>query len=373
MDTIAGHCFTAGLSLASSAEQEFSFTINSGRIPIMTLFASNFIHLVARGGLYLLLGLSLAHCSPSDKGKEESTSEQADASTNADGDEANERENLMRQDGYRPGTLVIEVDMQQKGQGDENGMKTNWETNIQAKSVNKVWVVKDLRPFVSEEPDSDLRKNAIDYEPFSWWEGADDGVLSGNLTHAASFAMETNDSASIKRAATETGTVRNLHLQSLKPSLYGKGYDASITLEIDGKRQLNSTMSSKDLPQPMVENTNTDVSEKFDYILFPAPNADGKLNDYPYVPALVGDELKAQITQRHMETMDLLKQAAADSFPVQNTLRAGAVSEATKDQLIITYEYSGEKQLPFIISLDSFAGKASPNLLKIKITLKAGE
>lgn len=338
----------------------------------MTTLTSGFCRLAARGGLYLLLGLGLAHCSPSpDKTKAEDTATEQTQANAGDGDEAKEREKLMRQDGYRPGTLVVEVDMQQKGQGDENGMKANWETTIQAKSVSKVWIVKDLRPFVSEEPDSDLRAKAIDYEPFSWWEGADDGVVTGSLTHAAASTMEANDSTSMKRAVTETGTIRSLHVQSLKPSLYGKGYDASINLEIDAKRKLNSTISSKELPQPMVENTDTEVNEKFDYILFPAPNADGKLNDYPYVPPLVGDELKADITKHHMETMDVLKQAAADSFPVQNTLRAGAKSDATKDQLTITYEYTGEKQLPFIISLDSFIGKSSPNLLRIKVTLKA--
>ncbi len=338
----------------------------------MNTFTSGFCSLAARGGLYLLLGLSLAHCSPSpDKNKADDTAtEQTEANISDSGDEAKEREKLMRQDGYRPGTLVVEVDMQQKGQGDENGMKANWETTIQAKSVSKVWIVKDLRPFVSEEPDSELRKKAIDYEPFSWWDAADDGVLTGNLTHAAASTMESGDSASMKRAVTETGTIRSLHVQSLKPSLYGKGYDASITFDIDAKRHLNSTISSKELPQPMVEDTNTDVNEKFDYMLFPAPNADGKLNDYPYVPALVGDELKAEITKHHMETMDLLKQEVADNFPVQSTMRAGAKTEATKDQLTITYEYSGEKQLPFIISLDSFVGKSSPNLLRIKITLK---
>lgn len=355
----------------------------------MTTFTSGFCSLAARGGLYLLLGLSLAHCSPSAPDKttekettaketaEQSANEQADAEQSGAGSEdAKERDALMRKDGYRAGTLVIEVEMQQKGQGEQGGMKSNWETSIQAKSVNKVWIVKDLRPFVSEAPDSETREKAIDYEPFSWWEGADDGVMTGSLTHAASFTMEDKDSSSlssVKRAVTETGTIKYLHLQSLKPSLYGKGYDASITLEIDAKRQLNSTMSSKELPQPMVENTNTDVNEKFDYMLFPTPNANGKLNDYPYVPPLIGDELKAQITQRHMETMDLLKQAAADNFPAQNTLRAGAINEATKDQLTITYEYSGEKQLPFIISLDSMLGKPSPNLLRIKITLKTDE
>lgn len=341
----------------------------------MNTFTSGFCNLAARGGLYLLLGLSLAHCSPSpDKSTAEDTAtEQAEANAGDSGDEAKEREKLMRQDGYRPGTLVVEVDMQQKGQGDENGMKANWETTVQAKSVSKVWIVKDLRPFVSEEPDGDLRKKAIDYEPFSWWEGADDGVMSGSLTHAAASSLESNDSTSMKRAVTETGSIRSLHLQSLKPSLYGKGYEASITLEIEGKRQLNSTISSKELPQPMVENTNTDVNEKFDFMLFPAPNADGKLNDYPYVPALVGDELKAEITKHHMETMDLLKQAVADSLPIQNTLRAGAESEATKDQLTVTYEYTGDKQLPFILSLDSLVGKSSPNLLRIKVTLKTDQ
>lgn len=340
----------------------------------MTSLTPNLINLIARSGLCVLLGLGLTHCSPSpDKNKaEETTTEQTEANTaDAGGDDAKERDELMRKDGYRPGTLVVEVEMQQKGQGAEGGMTSNWETTIQAKSVSKVWIVKDLRPFVSEEPDAEQRKNAIDYEPFSWWSGADDSVMTGSLTHAASFTMEdSSSSTNVKRAVTETGTIKYLHLQSLKPSLYGKGYDASITLEIDGKRKLNSTMSSKDTPQPIVENKDEEVNEKFDYMLFPAPNADGKLNDYLYVPPLVGDELKEQITKRHMETMDILKQAAADSFPAQSTLRAGAKTEATKDQLTVTYEYTGEKQLPFIISLESMGGKSSPNLLRIKITLK---
>jgi hypothetical protein len=354
-------------TLVPPAEQEFSFLRTLWEINIMITLTSRLTNLAVRGGLCLLLGLGLTHCSPAEKDKAEDVAEQSEASNGDAKDDAKERETMMRNDGYRPGTLMIEVDMQQKGEGGE----ANWETNIQAKSVSKVWIVKDLRPFVSEEPDSELRKQAIDYEPFSWWDGADDGKVTGSLTHAASSSLEGSDSMSVKRAVTETGTIRSLHLQSLKPSLYGKGYDASISLEIDAKRQLNSTMMSKELPQPVVENSNTDVNEKFDYILFPRPNADGKLNDFPYVPALVGDELKAQITKHHMETMDLLKQAADDSFPVQNTLRAGATSEASKDQLTVTYEYTGEKQLPFIISLESFAGKSSPNLLRIKITLKA--
>ena len=103
-------------------------------------------------------------------------------------------------------------------------------------------------------------------------------------------------------------------------------------------------------------------------MLYPVPNKD-KLNDYPYLPDMANEELKTELNKQQVELLSLINQLYADSFPVQSQIRAGMLTEATKDVLTLTYEYTGEKQLVFIASMESLAAKISPNLLRIKITL----
>ncbi|RYE52877.1 MAG: hypothetical protein EOP48_15520 [Sphingobacteriales bacterium] len=317
-----------------------------------------------------LLCLSLFNCSPSAPPEAEQETSKEEVSDVDDPDQ------LMLKDGWRYGSLKIEVEVQQVGHSHEKGkteILSDWNTVVKAMSEEDVLVVEDFRAIVEKDPDPEQRLTALEFEPFYRSSSATEAKLSGSLTHKAHFALsdaESIDLLSSVRDAEQNGAVENLSIKSLHPSLFGKGYEASVELKLKGLRKVVETNKLRSAAEPIVTSEEKEVVETLSFLLFPVPNK-GELNDYSYIPELAPEEMKERLKTHNLETLSLLNQLHADTLPAQSQMRAGMLTVATKDELKLAYEYNGEKQLPFIASLESLVGKASPNLLRITITLKA--
>ncbi len=314
--------------------------------------------------------LMLSHCSPSHENKDAELQTTTAPSEQAAADDST---HAMLKEGWRKGVLTIDVEINQKGQGESKGkqeMVADWLTTMKVTSEQQVLVVKDLRIFVSQIPSSEELKDVMDFEPYSLLE--EEAKVTGSISHSATFSLldpESIDLVKATKAAEASGVIERVHLGSLHPSLFGKGYEAS--LEIDLKMQRKYTeMLYPPKAEPVVTKEDKEVVETLAWYLHPAPNSE-KLNDYPYIPEGVPAELKESIVKQKMEMLSTLQQIHADTFPVQSKMRAGMLTVATKDDLTLTYEYAGDKQLSFFPSIESLSGKSSPNQLKIKITLKA--
>ena len=89
------------------------------------------------------------------------------------------------------------------------------------------------------------------------------------------------------------------------------------------------------------------------------------------MPEGLDDIGREAITQQKMDMLSLLNELHKDALPVQTQIRAGMVSEATRDTLTMTYEYTGNKVVGYAAMMGVNAGMADQNRIKITIQLIA--
>lgn len=297
----------------------------------------------------------IASCSPSDKSNESQTS--ADASS------TQEAEDPVADDGWRKGTLHIEVEITQSGDQNNEAMTSEWASSIKVVSEGKVKIAPDLRPFVNAAP---LKlEDVTQYEPFRMIDPDADTIKSSQASHTATSIISA-DGAKMESRGSFVGKVSRVYLQSLTPSLFGQGYDAYLKLNLEGQIKTSTVMSGTASTN---EADTKDTNQEIVFILHPVPS--DKLNDYPYLPEGMDEEMKKRVIQQNVEMLDLLKQTYADSLPVQGDIRAGMKSEATQDKLTLTYEYTGTKQVGYAAMLGVNAGLPKTNKISIKMTLEA--
>lgn len=307
----------------------------------------------------IALALLLAHCSPKTEAPTESTQPETTQSSTT--------ENSDTPEGMRKGKLKIEVSISQTG-GDQpagaEAVQTSWNSKLTLVSEDDVYIVNDLRPYVTSGPLADTLIG--DYEPFSYIDQNVNGITSSEVNYTASRSLKTKD-ASENVQGTYNAKVTRVYLQGLHPSLFGPGYEAYLRLNTLGKLSINGTISAPGvaaIPQ-------NDEKEKDDEIIFslhPVPNKD-KLNDYDVLPEGIDQSTKDMFTKKNMEMLDLLNQTYADTLPVQAQIRAGAVTEATKDKLTLTYKYTGVKDIGLAAMLGVTAGGTKTNDTTIVISL----
>lgn len=311
--------------------------------------------------IFLLSFLALlAGCSPSEKSKEAK-----DEASTAQENQEPSQETMLAADGWRKGTLHIEVEIIQSGDQHEAG-NSQWASTIKAVSDAKVMLAPDLSPFVSSDP---IKVEDVNqYEPFRVIDINADTVVSSEASHTAKWLLE-SDGISDDKQGEFTGKVNRVYLQSLNPSLYGPGYDAYLKINVAGKMKTKETLGGKGQP-PVTTESEKDTEQEIVFFLHPVPNKD-KLNDYPYIPPTASEELKQEMIKRNMETLSILNQLYADSLPVQGEIRAGMKTEATKDKLEMSYTYTGNKEVGYAAMLGVTSGMANTNKTNIKITLTA--
>lgn len=305
--------------------------------------------------LLLSLFVFIASCSPSEKSNE-SPQATDEASTQ-------EAEDPITDDGWRKGTLHIEVDITQSGDQKDSAIDSNWATEIKAVSEEKVMLAPDLRPFVNTPPIQ--VEDVTQYEPFRLIDPNADTIKSSQASHTAKWIVS-SDGNKLENLGDFTGKVSRVYLQSLHPSLFGKGYEAYLKINLDGTIKTSSIMSGTASAN---EQSEKETTQEIVFVLHPVPQ--DKLNDYPYLPAAMDEEMRKHVVQQNIELLDLLKQTYADSLPVQGDIRAGMKSEATQDKLTMTYEYTGTKQVGYAAMLGVNAGLAKINKISIKMILEA--
>lgn len=320
--------------------------------------------------LFLLVG-----CSPSPTPEAENNSgSETVAETGADS-----YSQALLDEGWRKGKLEIHFELNQAANATEptsNGgqITSNWTTTINAHTTQPVLVVPDLRVMVPESGSDDERRSAMESSPYIIEDGVEPQV-DGNVTNTLHFETDepnANDYVHILRTVNETGKVTGLSINNMHPSLYGQGHEVDLQLEYETERSTSFRAVAANGGAPLDDNTTANPQERVELSLFPVPNTDG-LNNYPYLEDSLPEELKAGITKQHLDTLAMLQQLMSDTAPVQFTMRAGLVTRAEADKLVLEYQYSGNKQIPYMAGLEGFIGTPSPNTLKITISLTAGE
>lgn len=304
-----------------------------------------------------LIGLFafIASCSPAEKSSE--------SQQTAESSSTQEAEDPIADDGWRKGILRIEVEITQSGDQNNEAMQSEWASSIKVVSEDKVKIAPDLRPFVNTAPlkVEDVRQ----YEPFRLVDPDADTIKSTQASHTATSTIS-SDGTKMESRGSFVGKVSRVYLQSLSPSLFGQGYEAYLKLNLDGQIKTTTVMSGT---ASTSEADTKATSQEIVFILHPAPS--DKLNDYPYFPEGMDEDMKKRVTQQNVEMLDLLKQSYADSLPVQGDIRAGMKSEATQDKLTLTYEYTGTKQVGYAAMLGVNVGLLKTNKISIKMTLEA--
>ena len=316
--------------------------------------------------LALAFVFSLAACSPSEKETDEQ-SQDNEYSHYDDVDQGEpDIEELMTADGWRKGKLRIEVDIQQGGGHDESGLFSDWTSIVKAVSEIDVMVAEDLRPYVSTPPLADI--NALEYEPFSLIDPDANNILSSEVTYNATWKVTTPD-AKEEKQGNFTGVVDRVYLKTLKPSLYGPGYEAYLEISVSGHLKTQETLTGYGQP-PITSGIDEQRTQEIVFNLHPVPNND-KLNDYEFLEEGLDEVGREAITKHKMEMLSLLNQLHQDTLPVQMESRAGMISEATEDKLTLVYQYIGTNEVGLAAMMDLNSGITKDNKIKITIELMA--
>ncbi len=321
----------------------------------------------------VILVFLLGGCSPAP----ETESGESDLAAEEDNPDSYSQDLL--EEGWRKGKLEIRFELTQAANTTEstsNGGRITsvWNTAISGHTAQDVLVVPDLRVLVPDSGSEEERRSAMESSPYLIEEGEEPEV-EGTVTNSLRFESNdpnANDYVRILRTVEESGKVTGLSVVNMHPSLYGKGHEVSLLLEYETQRVTALQAVTANGGAPMQDNNTTNPQERIELSLFPAPNTDG-LNNYPYLEEALPDELKASVTKQHLDTLTMLQQLMSDAAPVQFMMRAGLVTQAEADKLVLEYHYSGSKQIPYMAGLEGFIGTPSPNTLKITISLTAGK
>lgn len=323
-----------------------------------------------------LLVFLLAGCSPSPAPEAENNTENDIATEDAGADSYSQS---LLDEGWRKGKLEIRFELAQAANASEataNGgqITSVWSTTITAHTSQEVLVVPDLRVLVPDSGSDDERRSAMESSPYIIEEGVESKV-EGTVTNSLRFESNdpnANDYVRLTRTVNESGKVTDLSLTNMHPSLYGKGHEVSLRLEYETQRETSLQAVAANGGLPLSDNNTSNPQERIELSLFPTPNVDG-LNNYPYLEESLPEELKASVTRQHLDTLAMLQQLMSDAAPVQFIMRAGLVTHAEADKLVLEYNYSGNKQIPYMAGMEGFIGTPSPNTLKITISLSAGK
>lgn len=324
----------------------------------------------------VLLALLLGGCSPSPAPEAENNTDSDIATEEAGADLYSQS---LLDEGWRKGTLEIQFDLAQAANASEltaNGgqITSAWNTTITAHTTQEVLVVPDLRVLVPDSGSDDERRSAMESSPYIIEEGAEPKI-EGTVTNSLRFESNdpnANDYIRLTRTVNENGKVTDLSLTNMHPSLYGKGHEVSLRLEYETQRETSLQAIAANGGLPLSDNNTSNPQERIELSLFPVPNADG-LNNYPYLEESLPEELKAIVTKQHLDTLTMLQQLTSDAAPIQFMMRTGLVTHAEANKLVLEYNYSGNKQIPYMAGIEGFIGTPSPNSLKITISLTAGK
>ena len=324
----------------------------------------------------VLLIFVLGGCSPSPAPETENNTESDLAAEEAGTDSYSQS---LLDEGWRKGNLEIRFELAQAANASEStangGQITSvWNTSITARTTQDVLVVPDLRVLVPDSGSDDERRSAMESSPYIIEEGAEPKI-EGTVTNSLRFESNdphANDYVRLLRTVNENGKVTDLSLTNMHPSLYGNGHEVSLRLAYETQRETSLQAVAANGGLPLSDNNTSNPQERIELALFPVPNADG-LNNYPYLDESLPEDLKASVTRQHLDTLAMLQQLMSDTAPVQFMMRAGLVTHAETDKLVLEYNYSGNKQIPYMAGTEGFIGTPSPNTLKITISLTAGK
>lgn len=326
----------------------------------------------------IFIGGLLSGCSPSDENDAAYVDEQWESDSQYDGDPY---EQQMLSEGWRHGTLKVEVEISQGAEQDINDPgtrlrgpttgSTNWQGYLTASSEVRVLVQPDLRVLVPAEGSDEVRRAAFESKPFYVTDVYIEDGKVGETRYKAYWhhrEPESNQLIESTRHIEEQGTVTRLVVDDIRPSLYGPGWEAQVVFDTETSRKHEETHFLVNAAEPMTVTEEVEDRESFSFLLYPAPNAQN-LNNYPYLDPQLPPNLQKSITQGYLDTLALLHQLR--DAPALTSMLVGLETKASKDQLILSYHYSGNKRIPMWAGLEGMVAKPDNGTFKITITLTA--
>ncbi|MBU6953225.1 hypothetical protein [Hahella sp. HN01] len=282
-------------------------------------------------------------------------------------------------DGWRKGRLFVELKIEQEASKVEHkvhqglsGPETtqiDWTYSLVANADQAVWIRPDLDKLIPEMA-PEYGRGSWESEPYMPLNDDSELVVQGDVKVSLYFDSQTPDASDYVRTRREvsaSGKVTGLTIKTLQPSLYGQGYELYAEWEPSlNVRDIATLTDRKGADQVLDESGSS--NEPIKLRLYPTLNADG-INDYPLASSDDPAEIKEGMKKFEQEVWQSLQQLP--DAPVLGEIRTGLITEQSKDSLTLTYEYSGDKQMPYWPSLEALAARPDrKNTMKVRVRLQ---
>ncbi|WLQ15819.1 hypothetical protein O5O45_07820 [Hahella aquimaris] len=282
-------------------------------------------------------------------------------------------------DGWRKGRLFVELRIEQEGSKVEHkvhqglsGPETtqiDWTYSLVANGDQAVWTRPDLDK-LTPDMDPEYGRSSWESEPYMPLNDDSELVVQGNVKVSLYFDSQTPDASDYVRTMREVsaeGKVSGLTIKALQPSLFGQGYELSAEWEPSLNVRDITTLTDRKGANQVLDESGA-FNEPIKLRLYPALNPDG-INDYPLAANDDPADVKAGMKKFEQEIWQSLQQLS--DAPILGEGRTGLVTEQSKDSLTLTYEYSGDKQMPYWPSLETLAAKPDKkNTMKVRVRLQ---
>jgi len=323
-----------------------------------------------------LLALTVSGCGSDSTSSDESDNADYESNYESNFDDSYDEE--LIDDAGRPGTLKIDFEFRQsaeeeKQENDEHSI-IKWDYQFAASYEQNVVLLEDLSAasviapnLAGQELLDAFERGAPYFELTTGTSPIVEGELKYN-THLYSKRPGTNGPEILDQRSHAEGSVDFFEISNFDHSKFGKGYEFDLDLaakltvtEID-----NSNLYGNE-PSEVIEN---DVNHAIEFSFY--PKTDKSVFDrYPFEFEYQGlDKQTIELTKelkleqfksyQQLESKDVF--ALIDLFP-------GAVTEVTKDTLVIRYQHDGRPIIPRVGSVGLI--QTSTNVLNITISISA--
>ncbi len=280
--------------------------------------------------------------------------------------------------GWKKGTLTIKLLIKQSGERkqieEENVTNVSWKTQITAETEDPIMVAPDLRVTIDSNSSVNERRDFYDFKPFYFRDEAQYRT-TGNIHHSSRaeyITPKANGAKRLLRTVEESGSVSNLSIGNMHPSLYGEGYTVQLSAKFDTTRLFGQITTPSIYGAAGTFDTETNESQLMELYLHPAPNS-VSINNYPFWMEGAPQEHIDRQREYEIKTLEFLQKIQVGEGIALKNFGTGLASKLESDGLQLIYEYSGDKVPPFYARTEGFATEWGPTEVSITILLKVDE
>ncbi len=324
--------------------------------------------------LLVLFAISLSGCGSSDDEYEQE--QYADFN-----DDTNTQYNEIGDD-WRTGRLTLVVEFQHSGSNEEtkaNGgfVKADWKHSLTAQFEQKVELGNDLTEMIEINASMSPEELEERFGNASFSLINESSKSSGTFSYESEFLSHTPNSTGpdwLRDYSSGSGSVNFIDIDHFEISRFGKGYEFELELAGDGKSRtaLLSGELKSDVDKDVSELEFKDMSFEDEFKVYPKPNKD-IFDLYPELDSLsnLPEESRDAFLQMQNEMYQLVESYYTNKTAPHLNDFAGAVTQASKDKLVVKYVHDGHSIISRHSSGVMLVAPPNQNVLNISITIEA--